>query len=128
MLLPGELAPRAARAVVLVDIVPDVDPSGESRIQEFMNERVTSGFDSLEDVADAIQAYNPHRSRPTDLDGLRTNLRHRDGRWYWHWDPKFIDGTSALPPSEVTEVERLARCGGDHPRATKCRCSWCAGR
>ena len=107
MLLAGELAPRAARAVVLVDIVPDMDPSGASRIHEFMNDRMTSGFDSLEDVADAIQAYNPHRSRPTDLDGLRTNLRHRDGRWYWHWDPKFIDGTSALPPTEVTEVERL---------------------
>src|SRR6476646_9254054 len=51
--------------------------------------------------------YNPHRPRPTDLDGLRTNLRHRDGRWYWHWDPKFIDGTSALPPIEVTEVDRM---------------------
>ena len=107
MLLAGELAPGTARAVVLVDIVPDMDPSGASRIHEFMNDRMTSGFDSLEDVADAIQAYNPHRSRPTDLDGLRTNLRHRDGRWYWHWDPKFIDGTSALPPIEVTEVERL---------------------
>jgi pimeloyl-ACP methyl ester carboxylesterase len=42
-----------------------------------------------------------------DLDGLRTNLRRRDGRWYWHWDPKFIDGASARPPIEVTEVDRL---------------------
>jgi pimeloyl-ACP methyl ester carboxylesterase len=36
-----------------------------------------------------------------------TNLRRRDGRWYWHWDPKFIDGTSARPPIEVTDVDRL---------------------
>jgi pimeloyl-ACP methyl ester carboxylesterase len=107
MLLAGELSPAAVRAVVLVDIVPHMDPSGATRIHGFMNDRMDSGFASLDEVADAIQEYNPHRPRPTDLDGLRTNLRERDGRWYWHWDPKFIDGTSALPPIEVTEVDRL---------------------
>ena len=107
MLLAGELSPATVRAVVLVDIVPNMDPSGATRIHSFMNDRMMSGFDSLEEVADMIQEYNPHRPRPTDLDGLRTNLRRRDGRWYWHWDPKFIDGTSALPPVEVTEVDRL---------------------
>ena len=107
MLLAGELSPATVRAVVLVDIVPNMNPSGASRIHNFMYDRMESGFNSLEEVADAIQEYNPHRPRPTDLDGLRTNLRIRDDRWYWHWDPKFIDGTSALPPIEVTEVDRL---------------------
>jgi pimeloyl-ACP methyl ester carboxylesterase len=107
MLLAGELSQATVRAVVLVDIVPHMNPSGASRIHDFMYDRMESGFDSLEEVADAIQEYNPHRPRPTDLDGLRTNLRRRDDRWYWHWDPKFIDGTSALPPIEVTEVDRL---------------------
>lgn len=72
-----------------------------------MADRMTSGFASLDEVADSIQQYNPHRPRPADLDGLRANLRQRDGRWYWHWDPKFIDGTAALPPIEVTEVDRM---------------------
>jgi len=107
MLLAGELAPDAVSAVVLVDIVPNMDPSGATRIAQFMNDRMTSGFASLDEVADAIQQYNPHRPRPTDLEGLKTNLRERDGRWYWHWDPKFIDGTSAQPPIEVTDVERM---------------------
>jgi len=107
MLLAGELAPATLRAVVLVDIVPNMDPSGATRIHSFMYDRMTSGFDSLEEVADTIQEYNPNRRRPTDLDGLRTNLRRRGDRWYWHWDPKFIDGTSALPPIEVTEVDRM---------------------
>jgi len=107
MLLAGEISPESVSAVVLVDIVPNMDQSGATRIHSFMNDRMVSGFDSLDEVADAIQEYNPHRPRPTDLDGLRTNLRRRGDRWYWHWDPKFIDGTSALPPIEVTEVDRL---------------------
>ncbi|MGV0787598.1 alpha/beta hydrolase [Mycolicibacterium sp. XJ2] len=107
MLLAGELAPGAVRAIVLVDIVPDMNQSGASRIHDFMAEKMTSGFASLDEVADMIQQYNPHRPRPADLNGLKTNLRERDGRWYWHWDPKFIDGTAALPPIEVTEVDRM---------------------
>ena len=107
MLLAGELSPDTVRAVVLVDIVPEMNPSGATRIHKFMYDRMESGFDSLDEVADMIQEYNPHRRRPSDLDGLRVNLRRRGDRWYWHWDPKFIDGTSALPPIEVTEVDRL---------------------
>jgi pimeloyl-ACP methyl ester carboxylesterase len=107
MLLAGELSPGIGRAVVLVDIVPNMDPSGANRIHNFMADRMTSGFESLDEVADAIAEYNPHRPRPTDLDGLRTNLRRRGDRWYWHWDPKFISNTASLPPYEVADVDRL---------------------
>ncbi|OBA80819.1 peroxidase [Mycobacterium sp. 1164966.3] len=107
MLLAGELSPGIAGAVVLVDIVPNMDPSGASRIHAFMADRVASGFDSLDEVADMIAEYNPHRPRPTDLDGLRTNLRRRGDRWYWHWDPQFISGTSPFPPMEVTDTDRM---------------------
>ncbi len=107
MLLAGELSPGIASAVVLVDIVPDMEPSGATRIHAFMADRVESGFSSLEEVADAIAQYNPHRPRPTDLDGLTTNLRRRGDRWYWHWDPQFISGTAAFPPFEVTDVDRM---------------------
>jgi pimeloyl-ACP methyl ester carboxylesterase len=107
MLLAGEISPGIARAVVLVDIVPNMDPSGATRIHNFMADRMKSGFESLDEVADAIAEYNPHRSRPTDLDGLRTNLRRRGDRWYWHWDPKFISNTASLPPTEVADVDRL---------------------
>ncbi len=107
MLLAGEISPGIASAIVLVDIVPDMNPSGASRIHEFMADRMVSGFESLDEVADAIAEYNPHRPRPTDLEGLKTNLRLRDGRWYWHWDPKFISGSSPFPPTEVTDVDRM---------------------
>ncbi|WP_205874929.1 alpha/beta fold hydrolase [Mycobacterium camsae] len=107
MLLAGETAPELASAVVLVDIVPNMEQSGANRIHAFMSDRVESGFGSLEEVADAIAEYNPHRPRPTDLDGLTTNLRRRGDRWYWHWDPKFISGTAAFPPFEVTDADRM---------------------
>lgn len=107
MLLAGEIAPELASAVVLVDIVPNMEQSGANRIHAFMSDRVESGFGSLEEVADAIAEYNPHRPRPTDLDGLTTNLRRRGDRWYWHWDPQFISGTAAFPPFEVTDADRM---------------------
>lgn len=107
MLLAGERSPGIASAVVLVDIVPNMNQSGANRIHAFMADRVKSGFGSLEEVADAIAEYNPHRPRPTDLQGLTTNLRRRGDRWYWHWDPQFISGTAAFPPIEVTDVDRM---------------------
>jgi pimeloyl-ACP methyl ester carboxylesterase len=107
MLLAGEISPGIASAVVLVDIVPDMEQAGATRIHNFMADRVESGFASLEEVADAIAEYNPHRPRPTDLEGLTTNLRRRGDRWYWHWDPQFISGTAAFPPFEVTDADRM---------------------
>jgi peroxiredoxin len=107
MLLAGELSPGIASAVVLVDIVPNMEQSGATRIHSFMADRVESGFASLEEVADAIAEYNPHRPRPTDLEGLTTNLRRRGDRWYWHWDPQFISGAAAFPPFEVTDADRM---------------------
>jgi peroxiredoxin len=107
MLLAGEISPGIASAVVLVDIVPNMDQSGANRIHAFMADRVESGFSSLDEVADAIAEYNPHRPRPTELEGLTTNLRRRGDRWYWHWDPQFISGTAAFPPFEVTDPDRM---------------------
>jgi non-heme chloroperoxidase len=79
-----------AHALVLVDVAHRLEDDGRDRIGNFMRGNI-DGFDSLDDAADVIAAYNPHRPRPTDLSGLAKNLRQRDdGRWYWHWDPEFL--------------------------------------
>jgi peroxiredoxin len=117
ILLAGELHPGVLGGLILVDIVPDMEPSGADRIQAFMADKVTDGFASLDEVADAIAAYNPHRPRPSDLSGLRKNLRERDGRWYWHWDPKFIGGDADLGPNEITDVVRLNAAVSEIERA-----------
>ena len=82
------------RGLVMVDVAPHIEAAGADRILNFMREHAETGFATLEDVADAVHAYNPHRPRPTDLSGLRKNVRQReDGRWYWHWDPRFLSLT-----------------------------------
>jgi non-heme chloroperoxidase len=79
-----------ATALVLVDIAPRIEPEGVEKIQAFMNQR-PEGFDSLEEVAQAIGAYQPHRKPPKDLAGLAKNLRLTpEGKYRWHWDPRFM--------------------------------------
>ncbi|HEX8803063.1 MAG TPA: alpha/beta hydrolase [Acidimicrobiales bacterium] len=103
---------RTARALVLVDVAHRIEESGRDRIGAFMTGNL-DGFASLEEAADAIAAYNPHRPRPSDLSGLSKNLRRRDdGRWVWHWDPAFVQGRFGSPDetraSEVGE-DRLGQ-------------------
>jgi non-heme chloroperoxidase len=77
-----------ASALVLVDIAPRVEPEGVQKIKSFMSQR-PEGFDSLDEVAEAIANYQPQRERPRVLDGLSKNVRlGDDGRFHWHWDPK----------------------------------------
>ena len=80
-------------ALVLVDITPRVDSTGLAKIQGFMRAHATEGFASVAEAADAVAAYLPHRPRPRSHEGLKKNLRlHPDGRWRWHWDPRFLIG------------------------------------
>ena len=78
-------------ALVLVDITPKMKVDGVRRIIGFMSQHSQEGFSTVEEAADAISEYLPHRPRPTNLSGLSKNLRRgEDGRYRWHWDPKFI--------------------------------------
>jgi pimeloyl-ACP methyl ester carboxylesterase len=86
-----------ASSLTLVDVAHRIEVAGRNRIGDFMT-AAPDGFATLEEAADAIAAYNPHRPRPKDLSGLRKNLRQRDdGRWMWHWDPAFVRGRWGSP-------------------------------
>ncbi|MCU1363850.1 MAG: hypothetical protein JWM55_1678 [Acidimicrobiaceae bacterium] len=89
MLAEGTSDREVSSGLVLVDIVPKTNPEGVQRITGFMRSGL-EGFDSLEDVAAAIAAYTPQRVRSTNLEGLKKVVRERDGRWYWHWDPRIL--------------------------------------
>jgi pimeloyl-ACP methyl ester carboxylesterase len=80
-------------ALILVDITPRVDLGGVAKVQGFMRAHAKEGFATIAEAADAVAAYLPHRPRPRSHEGLKKNLRlHPDGRWRWHWDPRFLDG------------------------------------
>ncbi|MFZ5706813.1 MAG: alpha/beta fold hydrolase [Pseudomonadota bacterium] len=90
LLAAGEAPQAEVAGIVLVDIVPWMEKKGGEQVVGFMR-GTDGGFDTLDEAADAIAAYLPHRPRPDRLDGLSRNLRQRaDGRWYWHWDPAFV--------------------------------------
>lgn len=99
--------------LVLVDIVPRMDPRGVDHIQGFMRAHALVGFANIEEAADAVAAYLPHRPRPRSLDGLRKNLRlSPDGRWRWHWDPRFLEGPRTINTDSdglVTDMEAGGR-------------------
>lgn len=107
--------PERFAGLVLVDITPRPAKHGVERILAFMKDKAVEGFGSVEEAADAIAEYQPHRPRPSDLSGLRKNLRlGEDGRWRWHWDPAFLDertgGTSEhARDRHHAELEEMAR-------------------
>ena len=93
--------------LVLVDVVPRFEKDGSARIRDFMFNHM-HGFDSLEDAADAVAEYLPHRSKPRSPEGLKKNLRQRDGRWYWHWDPAFLTAPRDDPFERTDKLEEAA--------------------
>lgn len=101
-------------ALVLVDVVPRMDPAGVGHVVGFMRAHAGEGFATVEEAADAIAAYLPHRPRPRSLAGLAKNLRRReDGRLRWHWDPRFIEGPADIhrnwPAIEAELTQTAAR-------------------
>jgi pimeloyl-ACP methyl ester carboxylesterase len=91
MMAEGLSPEPVSRGVVLVDVTPRLELVGVLRILGFMSAR-REGFASLEEAADVIAEFLPHRRRPRDLGGLEKNLRRgEDGRYRWHWDPRLMD-------------------------------------
>ena len=114
LLACGEDPRLACSALVLVDIAPRIDPQGGRGVQGFMA-GTASGFDTLEEAADAVATYLPHRERPSDNRGLMKNLRTgEDGRLYWRWDPDFI-----APQKEGWDFAKIQRRLEDAVRAVE---------
>ena len=103
----GLLSDSNFDSLVLVDIANTINPDGIKKITTFMNSN-RHGFASLEEAADSIANYLPHRPRPTSLSGLQRNLQWRDGRYYWHWDPKLFDTLDAFPDISQARYDAAA--------------------
>lgn len=89
----GESNRAVARALVLVDVVPEVRTPALDRIRAFMSAG-SAGFASMAEAAAAVASYLPHRRTGDSPERLKNSLRARsDGRLYWHWDPAFHAGS-----------------------------------
>lgn len=73
--LCSEAAASFAGAVALVDITPRMELAGVHRIVSFMKRTAEHGFATLDEAADAVAGYQPHRKRPRNLESLQKNLR-----------------------------------------------------
>lgn len=77
----GARHPALVAGIVLIDVGHRLEEEGVRRIIGFM--KAHESFASLEEAAEAVRSYLPHRKevRP---ENLRRNLRHcPDGRWVW---------------------------------------------
>lgn len=102
--------PPPASALVIVDITTRIDMDGAKAIQAFMNAN-PEGFDTVEQAAEAVARYMPGRPRPKNASGLRRNLRERDGRLFWHWDPALMrhDASQADYDASAERLEASVR-------------------
>ncbi len=107
ILVADGAGPDRDTRLVLVDVVPRFEKNGSARIREFMFSGL-HGFGSLDEAADAVAAYLPHRTRPRSPEGLKKNLLLRDGRWYWHWDPAFMTKPGDDPQLRTEKFEQAA--------------------
>jgi pimeloyl-ACP methyl ester carboxylesterase len=107
ILVADQAGPDRVTGLVLVDVVPRFEKNGSARIRDFMFSGL-HGFGSLDEAADAVAAYLPHRTRPRNPEGLKKNLRLRDGRWFWHWDPAFMTKPGDDPELRTEKFEQAA--------------------
>lgn len=107
ILVAAGAGPEKVTRLVLVDVVPRYEKAGSARIRNFMSSHI-DGFDSLAQAAEAVAAYLPHRTKPRNPDGLKKNLRLRDGRWYWHWDPALLTRPGDDPALRSDKIEAAA--------------------
>ncbi|MGW8202260.1 alpha/beta fold hydrolase [Sphingomonas bisphenolicum] len=96
-------------ALVMIDIALRPAAAGVEKIQTFMRGNL-DGFQSLEEAAAAVAAYNPEKRSRANPKGLLKNLRLREnGRFYWHWDPRLLDASpTSEPPSVGTSLVELS--------------------
>lgn len=95
-------------AIVLVDVTPRWEAEGVGRIFEFMS-AFPHGFESVQQAADAVNQYLPHREQK-DPGRLRQHLREgEDGRLRWHWDPKLLEHIPRASERYIPRLEAASR-------------------
>jgi pimeloyl-ACP methyl ester carboxylesterase len=94
------VAPALVRRVVLVDVLPTLDPRGAAAIHAFVHGPESfAGFDEL---LARTMAHNPTRTGSSLRRGILHNAVQRDdGSWVWRY-ARHRDGSLAAEPAPAT--------------------------
>ena len=115
-----------AGGIVLVDVTPKLEIKGVARVLGFMKSTMERGFASIEEAAQIVASYQPHRPQAQQMkeaahsqdtsslfQGLKKNLRRiivgDEERFTWHYDPQFIverSHTDEQSPEQQAELNR----------------------
>ena len=107
LIAEGEIRPGSFASLTLVDIAHNMEPAGVARVMGFMAAHLETGFASAEEAAEIVDSYRPREGRRTTAERIAPYVRKgQDGRWRWHWDPRFI--TSVMSSRGEARMERLA--------------------
>jgi pimeloyl-ACP methyl ester carboxylesterase len=101
------VAPELVRRVVLVDILPTLDPRGAAAISAFV--QGPESFPSFEELLARTMAHNPTRSESSLRRGILHNAVQRDdGSWVWRYARHRGGGLPAEPtPDAGNRLEPL---------------------
>jgi esterase len=95
--------PEMARALVLVDVGPELSPTGTKIVSNFVNHNVE--FDDLEEFLDNVVKYDPFRSREHISRTVKYNmLRRVDGKYVSKVDHRRV----GAPPEPGLNLDDLS--------------------
>jgi pimeloyl-ACP methyl ester carboxylesterase len=98
-----------ARALILVDVVPHTELEGYERIRAFMLAGM-KGFSSLEEAAKQVALFRG-LDTPPNAKSIARNLRRTDeGRYRWHWDPRYVEARDVDRRDRHERLADYARC------------------
>lgn len=106
-LLMATTRPDLVAALVLADVTPRIDEDVANDVRRFFHESA-DGFDSLEKAAETLAALTTY-GRPPQPERLRGNMREKDGRFFWRWDPRFVHDRFVKGPDQLGLLEDSAK-------------------
>lgn len=94
---------RRMAGLVLVDIAPELNPSGTARIRNFLAQE--RELESIDAFVERAMAFNPLRNPALLRRSLLHNLRELpNGKWTWKHDPNRINPTPESMRARQEEI------------------------
>ncbi len=105
-LLMATTHPEKVAAIVLADVTPRMDENVADEMRVFFHASA-EGFDSLEAAAATLASLAAH-GRPPEPERLRGNMLEQDGRFFWRWDPRFVEDRFVRDEAQLGLLETSA--------------------